>query len=1167
MDDDLFSESEYIEDEAAAFSESEAASSVAELSITGDNWNINTDALHQLDLDRSKADAIQATWAAFIRHAESKEAAGEALYSALFESAPSLQPLFVTPRAVQALRFMQGISNFVASVHSGPNLKAAVETLGFGHLNIEVTVPRVIIFRDAIIELLETEAVDAWTTEAKDAWGAMLSYIGGGLIFIKANYAERLRTLAESWKAANSRGEDLQVTEAERQKKEKEEKKQRAAERERKKKEALEEGLDPDNMSEASGDSGGSGESAQSGFSSSSGQQNGQEQESRGAFGSCLRLFRRGGTSADAQAKQGLGSAESSSSKGKNNKEEKMGMGGAAVPKTFEEMFQWNAAVMGLGNREWMQQILENFGAMVTHIADSKRIQQETSVLAIKIGKCNDQGAINLAEFKSCMLAALRQQLPKVWDTAHEVAWNWLWDNIEKQLKSLMGHPLEWEYALHEFMDTLSEEQLYTYRKDLYDRFFTAAPAGQDFFKQSNTRLHFIAEQVTKMTGELYKDPWRMVDEISALGLRHVGFGIPTELFGPFVTATVEVLARYAADYPLALEAFRWSLGLIGQMLVQTITEGSTIVMQAINVNSSAQVQKALSCAPRGDRSKWVLIVEVGTQSISPLFWAIESSSLAAARAMLEDLLTIRADRERYYYGVEDLFRRHADIVQILCADAVSLLPTFLEGLVWRSRTTTDGMRRVNYYVKNLLLDAQGAFPDGIKNLVDVGDPQIISHPVINLCSNALWSGIVMKEFIFSKIWFIVSLVLLISSQTILTEFSDSFAVRCVTLVFRCGTYLLTMLRLMAQHVRDSFRACRAGETVRVFGCIPCPKYLTEAHALCSFFLMLLLVCMCSHEPFFYCAGVADWPREDCPAHVDTSFRYSVFAMVAVALHWVLMADLAVFSTGLSAFVLVCVHVGSEIGRFMFALLFLLMTFASAISVLEHDYEDMTDVTMTLVALFSITLRLYEDDYRDFQHDPILLCAVFAFVTASAVLLLNLLIAQLNCSYVYIYANMVGYARLKRCAVIVETLAHTREDNWSRFHSTLGLDVPLEFGEGDVGMAGGIQDMEPANAHLVTKDRILRFGGSCAAELQWPEDITDKLEDEDEQIAKLEKLLKSALSKMQSDKKQPKKNKSGSSSGGLGSGGMGGSGGGGSGRGSGGGSRGGSGSEREPEDD
>lgn len=39
----------------------------------------------------------------------------------------------------------------------------------------------------------------------------------------------------------------------------------------------------------------------------------------------------------------------------------------------------------------------------------------------------------------------------------------------------------------------------------------------------------FIAERATSMSLELLGNPWQMVDEISALGLRHVGYGIPTE--------------------------------------------------------------------------------------------------------------------------------------------------------------------------------------------------------------------------------------------------------------------------------------------------------------------------------------------------------------------------------------------------------------------------------------------------------------------------------------------------------------------------------------------------------------------------------------------------------------------------------------------------------------
>jgi hypothetical protein len=60
-------------------------------------------------------------------------------------------------------------------------------------------------------------------------------------------------------------------------------------------------------------------------------------------------------------------------------------------------------------------------------------------------------------------------------------------------------------------------------RKDIYAKFFAIAPAGQDFFKQSNTYLHLIATKVLVMVLDMYKDPVRMVDDISALGLRHAG--------------------------------------------------------------------------------------------------------------------------------------------------------------------------------------------------------------------------------------------------------------------------------------------------------------------------------------------------------------------------------------------------------------------------------------------------------------------------------------------------------------------------------------------------------------------------------------------------------------------------------------------------------------------
>ena len=42
------------------------------------------------------------------------------------------------------------------------------------------------------------------------------------------------------------------------------------------------------------------------------------------------------------------------------------------------------------------------------------------------------------------------------------------------------------------------------------------------------------------MSTELYSALVKLVDDVSALGLRHVGYNIPTDFFGPFVSCAVE---------------------------------------------------------------------------------------------------------------------------------------------------------------------------------------------------------------------------------------------------------------------------------------------------------------------------------------------------------------------------------------------------------------------------------------------------------------------------------------------------------------------------------------------------------------------------------------------------------------------------------------------------
>jgi len=1024
---------------------------------------INVSTLEELRLAPEMIEQMKFSWDAFLTAAGSKEAAGELIYGALFESAPSLKSLFKTPRAVQALRFVHALNSIIYCLDKPKELIQLVEALGFGHLNIEVTIPRATIFRETILDMLEVEIPEQLTSEAKHGMYRMLNYVGGAMMFVKGHYATRLKTLEESWKKANSGKDDKDKNKVQ------------------------------DVMVDMSG-----------------------ELEAD---------FQAGG-----ETTKSLGAKSEATNKSGKGLESNLMKNGQGVPTTFKGMFEVNAAVMGISqsSQAWLQEVLSSFENIVVNVQNTIRLQEECDVLSLRISKTTRGANVDLAQFKACMLAALRSLLPKDWDSNHEVAWNWLWDNVERLLKQNLGKPDVWERALNRMLGSFSDSENYQNRKAIYDSFLSANPAGQTFFKQSDQRLHFIAESIIRMTSECFSDPWNMTDNISALGLRHVAYGIPTELFGPFTHCCVTEMQRRCQDED-ALDAFRWALSLIAKMLVRTIEEGSTIVMKAINSNSVKSLRKSMQCAPRGLRHKWLLAVQVGTQSISPLMWAIESGRMDAAKMIIQDLLTIRADRERYYYGVEELFIRHPDLVFRLCTDAPFLLPPLLEGLVWRSRNTTDGYRRVNYFIKHLLIDLEGGISQNLQWLVmckDPGIPKIMAHDVLVLVSDTLWSGLVRRQFVYSKVWFIVSLMTFMLSQALLPKSSASEELWCQWLIFvlRIGTYALTMLRLMVLHFKATVLSYREGSIFWKWR-IPLPNFLKDVETAGSVVMMFFIIAMCVQEPMFWCFRLeSDWLESnsntdwlDCEEAEHIRFRYSVFCMFAMVIHWLLFMDLAVFSTGLSAFVLVISRVFSEIGRFLFALIFLLMTFGSAVSVLEHDYFEMRDIPRSALALFSITIRLYEDDYRSLLPYPALLMAVFGFVLASVVVLMNLLIAQINCSYVYIYQEMVGFARLNRADVIVETLESCSEKSWNAFIENLALDQPLEFNQGDVGLSGGIQVLEPASQHAVAADSIIRYGGSCSLDQPYPEEQTNQDEDNYE---KVEKQLHRALKRLSKNRRR-----------------------------------------------
>merc|ERR1719428_1462636 len=212
-----------------------------------------------------------------------------------------------------------------------------------------------------------------------------------------------------------------------------------------------------------------------------------------------------------------------------------------------------------------------------------------------------------------------------------------------------------------------------------------------------------------------------------------------------------------------------------------------------------------------------------------------------------------------------------------------------------------------------------------------------------------------------------------------------------------------------------------------------------------------------------------------------------------------------------------------------------MLTFSSGISVLKHDQEDFAGIHKGLLSLMEMTMKMFDGKhYELYEDDPMVLVCVFAFLIFVSVFLVNMLIAQLTCAYESVYVDMVGYARLERVEIIVSTMPQVSEKRWLKFLDTLKLDQKVEFGAGDIGVAGGLQVLEPASANPTTVDMIKRFGGSTSVEMQWPqEDEGDG--DENDRFDRMEKLIQRTLKRLSGS--GGKKGKGGGTNSGSGSGG------------------------------
>jgi len=273
---------------------------------------------------------------------------------------------------------------------------------------------------------------------------------------------------------------------------------------------------------------------------------------------------------------------------------------------------------------------------------------------------------------------------------------------------------------------------------------------------------------------------------------------------------------------------------------------------------------------------------------------------------------------------------------------------------------------------------------------------------------------------------------------------------------------------------------------------------------------------MLIQEPILWCLGHDNGHQfyDKCTEADSVQFSYSVFSMLAMILYFALLIDLAVLSTKVSAYVLVCIRMLSEVFLFLLALASFMTAFSSGITVLQHEQPDFEGIHKGMLALLEMTMRMYDGaHYERYESDPLLLVVVFVFLVTIVVFLLNMLVAQLTCAYEAVYIDMVGYARLERVSIIVGVMPAVGTRRWNAFLDGLKLDQKTEFNAGDIGVTGGLQVLEPSNQNPTTVDMIKRFGGSTAVEMQWPADDEGD-GDEADKFERLEGMIQKTLKRL-----------------------------------------------------
>merc|ERR1712112_526870 len=487
-------------------------------------------------------------------------------------------------------------------------------------------------------------------------------------------------------------------------------------------------------------------------------------------------------------------------------------------------------------------------------------------------------------------------------------------------------------------------------------------------------------------------------------------------------------------------------------------------VTKAMVNNSVDEMEEVLKQAPRGIRDTWLLEVNVSGEILSPFYWALYDGKSHMAEFMLKDLLAIRADRETYYCGAQNLFKTHPGLIKNLALLSPNLLPILFDGLMWRSRVTDSGSKRVNYFIRDVYGDptSERYFDPYHTPLAELGRLHFAEHfvhPVTQFIVDLKWSTFVRALFIQGQFYFFVVLVLFMigyvgfdfDGEKGSTSWDGAYYTRIVLGVINLLILLVLQIPRLVQEVQRKQVAIVQLGSLK----IPIPVSLSSALNVARLLVNLLLVVSILTEKEI----VGDTMGNDRVRSWCTS--------IAVCLLWILPFDWFSLDITLASFKLRLAGLLTSLQTGLLFAVCLIVGFGCSLS-LSHSGDDGVSSIFdkagdSIAYLFAVLTGNFVFDGTQFSGQMQFFFILFAVF--SVLFLLNLIAAVFTATTYLQNSDVEGMTYLSRAKIIVELESICTLEQRVELWVANKFDERIEFDEGDLGLSGGIQVNEPLGKH------------------------------------------------------------------------------------------------------